>query len=160
MAPDLDPGPRPPERWVSSQLGGLPPRLGFPRGPARSSVPSSTDCVSVPPTRRSCRCPSVTPTPFLSKCPGGVCAATGTGGVIGDMKGGREGRVGKGAKEGRREGGRQMGGWAGRQTGGQGRAKGAVSSKCAVSAADVFHPVAPTHRSLRDGPPHGPQTTH
>ena len=60
------------------------------------------------------------------------------------MKGGWEGRVGKGTKEGGREAGRQ----AGR---GEPREQSPVRVQ---SAADVFHPVAPANHSLWERPPH------
>ena len=131
--------------------------IGFRRGLARSSVPLSADGVSVlPPLMALGTWVSHPPLAYPSAREGR--AQSGAGGVIGDMKEGREKRVGKGAKEGERGGRRQADGRVGRQTGRQGRAKGAVSGKGAIPAANVFHLVAPAHRSLQDGPPHGPLT--
>ena len=121
----------------------------------RYSVPLSADCVSaLPPLVAAGTWVSHPPLAYPNAREGH--AQSGAGRVIGDMKEGREGRVGKGAKEGEREGRRQAdGGRVGRQTGRQGRAKGAVSGKGAVSAASVFHLVVPAHHSLQEGPPHG-----
>ena len=75
----------------------------------RYSVPLSADCVSaLPPLVAAGTWVSHPPLAYPNAREGH--AQSGAGRVIGDMKEGREGRVGKGAKEEEREGRRQ--GWA------------------------------------------------
>ena len=86
----------------------------------RYSVPLSADCVSaLPPLVAAGTWVSHPPLAYPNAREGH--AQSGAGRVIGDMKEGREGRVGKGAKEGEREGRRQAdrlaGGQADRQAG-------------------------------------------
>ena len=110
-----------------------PPADGVSKGPGEVLRPLKCRRRVGSATPRCCGRPEFhTPTPCLSKCPGGACAAFGAGGLMRYFKGVREGRV----RDGRE--------------GGSGRAGRGESPL----------PPATAHRSLLDGQPHGPRTTH
>ena len=81
-----------------------PPADGVSKGPGEVLRPLKCRRRVGSATPRCCGRPEFhTPTPCLSKCPGGACAAFGAGGLMRYFKGVREGRVRNG-REGGREG--------------------------------------------------------